>query len=89
MSEAPRFDLPEGIFLKHPANTALVHHGGRLLALMEATVPHAVRAATLETVGAYDFPGWLLYTSDAGDERTSVDLGGGRIFKKKQKTKET
>ena len=27
----------------------------------------------------------LLYTSDAADERSSVDLGGRRIFKKKKK----
>ena len=27
----------------------------------------------------------LLYTSDAADERSSVDLGGGRIIKKKNK----
>ena len=27
--------------------------------------------------------GCLLYTSDAADERSSVDLGGRRIFKKK------
>ena len=26
----------------------------------------------------------LLYTSDAADERSSVDLGGGRFFKKKK-----
>ena len=30
--------------------------------------------------------GCLLYTSDAADERTSVDLGGRRIIKKKKKT---
>ena len=29
--------------------------------------------------------GCLLYTSDAADERSSVDLGGRRILKKKQK----
>mgnify|MGYP003381625302 CR=1 FL=1 len=29
----------------------------------------------------------LLYTSDAADERSSVDLGGRRIIKKKQQTK--
>ena len=32
--------------------------------------------------------GWrlcLLYTSDAADERSSVDLGGRRIIKKKKK----
>ena len=28
----------------------------------------------------------LLYTSDAADERSSVDLGGGRIIKKKTST---
>ena len=29
----------------------------------------------------------LLYTSDAADERSSVDLGGRRIIKKKYKKK--
>ena len=28
----------------------------------------------------------LLYTSDAADERSSVDLGGRRIIKKKRKS---
>ena len=31
----------------------------------------------------------LLYTSDAADERSSVDLGGRRILKKKQRKKHT
>ena len=30
----------------------------------------------------------LLYTSDAADERSSVDLGGRRIIKKKKSTQE-
>ena len=30
------------------------------------------------------FMGCLLYTSDAADERSSVDLGGRRIIKKKR-----
>ena len=30
--------------------------------------------------------GCLLYTSDAADERSSVDLGGRRIIKKKKKS---
>ena len=30
----------------------------------------------------------LLYTSDAADERSSVDLGGGRIIKKKKNAKD-
>ena len=29
----------------------------------------------------------LLYTSDAADERSSVDLGGRRIIKKKKRSK--
>src|SRR5678815_6125837 len=31
------------------------------------------------------YKGCLLYTSDAADERSSVDLGGRRIIKKKKK----
>ena len=31
----------------------------------------------------------LLYTSDAADERSSVDLGGRRIIKKKNRLEET
>src|SRR5678810_1396056 len=34
---------------------------------------------------AYGHKGCLLYTSDAADERSSVDLGGRRIIKKKKK----
>ena len=32
--------------------------------------------------------GCLLYTSDAADERSSVDLGGRRIIKKKKSDRE-
>ena len=36
--------------------------------------------------GGYEyFPDCLLYTSDAADERSSVDLGGRRIIKKKKR----
>ena len=38
---------------------------------------------------ALDVWGCLLYTSDAADERSSVDLGGRRIIKKKSTTKTT
>ena len=34
------------------------------------------------------YRGCLLYTSDAADERSSVDLGGRRIIKKKKAKKE-
>ena len=40
----------------------------------------AVESAVLLRV----FEGCLLYTSDAADERSSVDLGGRRIIKKKK-----
>ena len=36
-------------------------------------------------LGHYNKEGCLLYTSDAADERSSVDLGGRRIIKKKKK----
>ena len=35
--------------------------------------------------GKVSINGCLLYTSDAADERSSVDLGGRRIIKKKKK----
>ena len=44
------------------------------------------------SVGTHTDPGrvrannCLLYTSDAADERSSVDLGGRRIIKKKKQT---
>ena len=40
----------------------------------------------VQQVRASDQP-CLLYTSDAADERSSVDLGGRRIIKKKKKNK--
>ena len=53
------------------------------------------QAVTAEFAGEGEIPfghdlveACLLYTSDAADERSSVDLGGRRIIKK-QKTKHT
>ena len=37
----------------------------------------------------YGVEGCLLYTSDAADERSSVDLGGRRFIKKKNNNKTT
>ena len=39
----------------------------------------------LRLVIAHDPSACLLYTSDAADERSSVDLGGRRIIKKKKR----
>ena len=40
---------------------------------------------TLQPIGYDHYNDCLLYTSDAADERSSVDLGGRRIIKKKKK----
>src|SRR5678816_3740548 len=59
-------------------------------------MPHAAHGPSLERYlhGHRTESGWwcempkymcLLYTSDAADERSSVDLGGRRIIKKKKR----
>ncbi|HXJ34157.1 MAG TPA: carotenoid oxygenase family protein [Candidatus Eisenbacteria bacterium] len=50
-TEAPRF--------KNTANTNIVWHGGKLLALMEAALPTQMAPCTLETLGEWDFGGRL------------------------------
>ena len=60
--------------------------GDRLCGLQQRG-PQAAAAPGLrqeEVLNVQPFPiGCLLYTSDAADERSSVDLGGRRIIKKK------
>ena len=46
----------------------------------DAALESARQTSKTETIN-----GCLLYTSDAADERSSVDLGGRRIIKKKKK----
>lgn len=58
LMEPPQFDNPDGPF-KNAANTALVWHDGRLLALWEGGEPHHIRVPGLETVGPYDYGGKL------------------------------
>jgi len=41
------------------ANTNIIWHGGRLLALWEAGLPHQLDPDTLETLGTHDFDGAL------------------------------
>jgi carotenoid cleavage dioxygenase len=50
---------PSGEGIKNVANTALIQHAGRLLALWEGGEPHEIRAPALETVGPYHFGGRL------------------------------
>ena len=49
---------------------------------------HRVTLVDEEARTVADLVGCLLYTSDAADERSSVDLGGRRIIKKKISTSE-
>jgi len=74
--EPPRFDNPHGPF-KNAANTALVWHDGRLLALWEGGEPHHIRLPGLETVGPYDYCGKLLHAFTA---HPKVDAATGELF---------
>jgi all-trans-8'-apo-beta-carotenal 15,15'-oxygenase len=47
------------IRFKNAANTSVLHHGNKLLALCEAGAPHEVSPETLETHGPFDFDGML------------------------------
>ena len=55
---------------------------------MYVGVPVVIGAKGVERVVEIDLgKDCLLYTSDAADERSSVDLGGRRIIKKKKRSK--
>ena len=60
---------------------------GKEVNLKFGNEPVHVRAADIEKANlkARQSMSCLLYTSDAADERSSVDLGGRRIIKKKKK----
>ena len=53
------------------------------MAVMLRSVGVPTRTVNGFAGGKYNSYGCLLYTSDAADERSSVDLGGRRIIKKK------
>lgn len=46
---------------KNPANTALVHHAGKLLALWEVGEPYEILARDLSTVGPFTYGGTLAH----------------------------
>lgn len=58
LMEPPRMDNPYEPS-KNTANTALVWHGDRLLALWEGGAPHLLKVPELETVGSYTYEGQL------------------------------
>jgi len=52
--EPPKMDNPHGAY-KNVANTALVWHDGRLLALWEGGEPYQIKVPELETLGSYTY----------------------------------
>ena len=73
------FRLPGNIFsCKDPPGKNILFVYSRLLIIPCSVVPEIVKCLIC-----------LLYTSDAADERSSVDLGGRRIIKKKKKIQHT
>ena len=56
--EPAQMDNPSGPY-KNVANTALVWHDNRLLALWEGGEPHNIKVPSLETVGSYTYEGNL------------------------------
>ncbi len=59
------------------ANTSLVWHGGKLLALKEASKPFEIDPETLATIGIYDFGGAL--QSDAFTAHPKIDPATGEM----------
>jgi carotenoid cleavage dioxygenase len=70
--------LQRGGFIKNTANTSIVRHGGRYLALMEGAHPTEV-TRELETVGEHDFDGRLAGAMTA-HPRLDPDTGELLIF---------
>ena len=71
MTEAPQF--------KNTANTNIVFHANRLLALMEGALPTQLQAGTLETLGEYDFKG-KLQTAMTAHPKTDPETGEMLFF---------
>ncbi|MBD2663708.1 retinal pigment epithelial membrane protein [Richelia sinica FACHB-800] len=57
--EPPQLDHPYGPS-KNTANTALVWHTGKFLALWEGGAPHQIQLPNLDTIGEYNFDGKLI-----------------------------
>ena len=74
---APEIDNPNGPARGNTANTAMVWHDGRLLALWEGGDPYEIKLPGLETIGPYNYGGKLLHAFTAHpkvDERTGEML---------------
>jgi carotenoid cleavage dioxygenase len=60
LADMSKTDPRVGTTAFNPANTNIVVHAGKLLALCEPGLPHELDPHTLETVGPYDFGGKLV-----------------------------
>lgn len=70
------FNHESGIPVKHPANTGIIYHNGKLLALWEAGLPYVMTFPGLETEGETDFDGeW----TDAFSAHPSIDPKNGDL----------
>jgi carotenoid cleavage dioxygenase-like enzyme len=61
----------------HAANTAIVHHAGRVLCLEEIGLPYEILAKDLSTIGPYDFAGKLASSMTA---HPKIDPVTGEMF---------
>lgn len=59
---------------KNVANTSVVHHAGKLLALWEGGVPHEIAPDTLETVQRFDYEGVLANNFSFLDKQIAPEL---------------
>jgi carotenoid cleavage dioxygenase len=73
----PDMENPNGPMRGNTANTALVWHDGRLLALWEGGEPHHVKVPSLETVGPHTFGGALAHPFTA---HPKVDAVTGELL---------
>ncbi len=74
-------NLPGGLLanafrmqFKNAANTSVVWHGGKLLALWEGGLPHHIDPDTLATLGRYDYDGVLQNSFSWLDRQISPEL---------------
>ncbi len=74
-------NLPGGVIrnflrlrFKNAANTSVILHGGKLLALWEGGLPHRLDPVTLDTLGRYDFDGALANRTGRLSRWMSPDL---------------
>ena len=70
--------------IRDSGNSLALKFDGTVVAWGDPSFNKTVVPANLTNVIAIAAGRCLLYTSDAADERSSVDLGGRRIIKKKK-----